>query len=59
MEVITKLVNFAQHCKDCEYLDTAMYDDPCHECLSTPARDHSQKPLHFKERENSQKKQRI
>lgn len=56
MEVITKLVNYAQYCKNCEYLDKSMYEDPCHECLGTPARENSHKPLHFKGRKNSQKK---
>ena len=59
MEIVTKLVNFARYCMTCEYRDKESYEDPCHECLSTPVREHSQKPLNYKEKANSQKKQRI
>lgn len=57
MEVVTKIVNFDLYCKNCEHFKKESYEDPCHECLHTPARENSRKPLYFKE--NSQKKQRV
>lgn len=59
MEVVTKLVNYHLYCKNCVHFAKAGWQDPCHECLSTPAREHSHKPLYFKEQENSQKKQGV
>ena len=59
MEVVTKIVNFDLYCKNCEHFNKENYEDPCHECLSTPAREHSRRPLNYKEKENSQKKQRV
>ena len=57
MEVVTKIVNFDLYCKNCEHFKKESYEDPCHECLHTPARENSRKPLYFKE--NSQKKQGV
>lgn len=59
MEVVTKLVNYDQYCKSCEHFNKESYENPCHECLSTPVREYSRKPLCYKERENSQKKQGV
>ena len=59
MEVVTKLVHFDVYCKNCEHFNKESYEDPCHECLSTSAREHSHKPLYYKEKTNSQKKQGV
>lgn len=43
-----KLVNF-EKCKTCKYKGTNEQDEPCEECISTPARDVSHTPIHYEE----------
>lgn len=44
-----KIVEFNDYCGRCKYSDTDPWDDPCDECLNTPARPNSRRPLNFKE----------
>ena len=46
-----KFVDFEKYCKKCEYNNTAESDVPCWECLEQPVNYHSEKPIHFKERD--------
>ena len=59
MEVVSKIVRYHKYCKNCEHYNKESWEDPCHECLSTPVREHSHKPLHYKEKTASQKKQGV
>lgn len=54
MERYNKLVNF-EMCKTCEHFEKEPYNGPCHECLQTPARQDSHRPVYWKAKENSQK----
>lgn len=47
----TKLVDFHDYCERCKNFDEDPWDDPCDECLNTPARPNSHKPINFKEKE--------
>ena len=49
-----KEVYFNEYCNKCIYEETKEKEDPCHECLATPAIEGSHKPLKFESRENSQ-----
>lgn len=46
-----KIVNFHEHCPDCQFSDIPDGDDPCNECLATPVNVDSRKPICFKEKE--------
>ena len=50
MQTETKIVSFEQFCKLCKYIDIAETEDPCNECLTTPANIDSHKPINFKEK---------
>ena len=56
MEYPNKIVDFHSYCKNCEYQDNIEVDDPCDECLTASANEYSKKPIHFKEKTDSQKK---
>ena len=43
-----KEVWFDKYCHHCEYKDLSEDKDPCHECLSTPGKENSHKPVFFK-----------
>ncbi len=64
MDDANKLVHFDHYCYQCKHFSKEPWEDPCHECLSIPARRDSHKPERFvlgidlsKAEENSQKKQ--
>lgn len=42
-------VMYHKYCESCKYKDKKNYEDPCDECLSEPARLHTEKPLKFEE----------
>lgn len=44
-----KEVDFAKYCLKCEYKELKENEHPCFECLETPARIDSKKPVNFKE----------
>ncbi len=46
-----KFVNFFEYCKRCENEKKSASDDPCNACLGVAARDNSEKPEYFKEKE--------
>lgn len=46
-----KFVDFEKYCKKCKYNNTAESDVPCWECLEQPVNYNSEKPIHFKERD--------
>lgn len=43
-ELNEKIVDFDQWCHLCKHKDTLGTEEPCNECLSTPARMGSRKP---------------
>lgn len=42
-----KEVDFHEYCELCEYVEKRPDDEPCNECLTTPARKNSKKPVKF------------
>ena len=56
MERVNKIVKYDLYCKNCEHFEKEDWEDPCHECLQTPARQDSHKPLYFEEKPSSQEK---
>lgn len=58
MEIRDKIVEFDKYCKDCEYFDSPDYLDPCHECLNNPSNEDSRKPVNFKKKEKTEKKEK-
>lgn len=54
MEYIDKIVDFS-YCKKCEHKDLKDYKDPCNECLNTPTRPHSIKPINYLEKKTKKK----
>lgn len=51
MEYINKIVDFS-YCNKCIYKNKKESEEPCDECLATPSRQNSIKPLYFKERKS-------
>lgn len=46
-----KIVHFDVYCPLCEHKDLDESEQPCYDCLNTPARtDGSHKPINFKEK---------
>lgn len=46
-----KIVWFDEYCKQCRYREYEEAQQPCYDCLNTPARtDGSHKPVNFKEK---------
>lgn len=46
-----KIVWFDEYCKQCQYREYEEAQQPCYDCLNTPARtDGSHKPVNFKEK---------
>ena len=43
-----KIVDFGRYCPLCKYEKTDQTEDPCDECLGSPARQYSSKPVNFK-----------
>lgn len=53
MDVLNeKIVDYDPWCDQCKYKDTLGTEEPCNECLSTPARMGSRKPVKFEEKDN-------
>lgn len=47
MEITTKFVDFS-YCESCKYKNTREEEDPCNDCLNSPAReDGSRKPMRY------------
>lgn len=42
-----KLVDFEKYCHTCKYRKVLETDDPCNECLTTPARFESHRPVNY------------
>lgn len=51
MEDTYKEVYFSQYCKTCKHEKKAEIDDPCDECLNTPANVYSHKPIKWEKKE--------
>lgn len=51
MDNTYKEVYFDQYCNKCVNEHTDESDDPCYDCLATPARENSHRPINFKENE--------
>lgn len=50
MEDIYKEVDFAKHCKTCEYSELEEKFDPCNDCLTEGMNLNSEKPVYWKEK---------
>jgi len=46
-----KFVNFYKYCSSCKHKELKDYEDPCNECLDNPARDQTEKPIHWEEKD--------
>lgn len=44
---LTKEVDFLTYCKKCKYLMLDEDEEPCCQCLATPSRENSHKPVYF------------
>ena len=44
-----KIIRFDMYCGQCAYKDISGDMEPCNECLTTPAREDSKKPVKFKD----------
>ena len=51
MEYLDKMVDFKKYCVTCKHKDVNEVKDPCNECLDNPVNLHSQKPIHYEEKE--------
>lgn len=49
METETKFVEFEKYCPLCKNSKLAESEDPCNECLTSPANIESHKPVNFEE----------
>ena len=47
-----KFVAFETYCKRCKYGDLDEWKDPCNDCLAIGAREGTQKPEKFEEKED-------
>ena len=58
MEHTTKFIDFEKYCKECKHESKKENEEPCDECLATPAREYSHKPIFFEkiEKKNKTKK---
>lgn len=45
-----KEIYFSEYCSTCEHKDVSETEEPCNECLTTPARQESHKPEQYKEK---------
>ena len=45
-----KEVKFVKYCPECRYLKTQEEKEPCVECLETPAREDTERPVKFQKR---------
>jgi hypothetical protein len=50
MQTETKFVCFDKYCPLCKNNKLAEEEDPCNECLTTPANINSHKPINFEEK---------
>lgn len=51
MEYEYKEVYFDKYCKSCKHWESSEFDEPCNECLATPANLHSHKPVKYEKKE--------
>lgn len=49
-DINMKEVYFHEYCKTCKYEDKNEADDPCNDCLATPAHQYSHKPINWEEK---------
>lgn len=47
-----RFVEFDKYCKKCIHKDVSETEEPCCECLDTPAIHNSRKPINFVNNEN-------
>lgn len=52
MEFNTKFVEFVKYCKNCKHMETSQVDEPCNTCLEVGAREGTEVPEKFEERES-------
>lgn len=43
-------VDFEKYCKICKHFELKESEDPCNECLCTPANEHTDRPICWTER---------
>lgn len=51
MEDNVHIVEFELYCKTCKHKDAPSEEDPCDECLGSPVREFSRKPINYKKAE--------
>lgn len=42
-----KIIEYDAWCPKCKYYEIPEAEDPCNECLNTPAQDESHKPIKY------------
>lgn len=52
MDDNTKFVAFDKYCEKCKYEKRSATNDPCNTCLETGARDGTEVPTEYKEKED-------
>jgi hypothetical protein len=50
MQTETKFVCYEKYCPLCKNSNVSETEDPCNECLTTPANINSHKPINFEEK---------
>lgn len=53
-EITDQFVDYFIYCKTCKYRELDGWKDPCNDCMNTPVRKNSTKPINYiKQEENS------
>jgi len=53
MDIFNKIVQFDKYCEKCLYYEKDQSEFPCDDCLSNPTNINSNKPIYFKEKEET------
>lgn len=46
-----KFADYYKYCKTCAHKDVEATEDPCDECLRTPAQEFTHRPINYKSKE--------
>lgn len=53
-EITDQFVDYFIYCKTCKYKELEGWKDPCNDCMNTPVRKNTSKPINYtKQEENS------
>ena len=53
MEFPYKIVNFNKYCSTCKHYTKKGNEEPCDDCLASAANLHSEKPIHYEMKEET------